>query len=148
MEPECKCIMGDYMTKRMKEWKMTVDLIGAGTEIADDLLIRAEMEAGLEGRADAEQFANGWEDGVCKMGLSEKMRLIDAYFASEPGDKKRKDAHQRMNGAPSKMKNEGRMENCACCMLSFVLYLCFFCKDVNGLIAELRNDLSGLYSRG
>lgn len=26
-----------------------------------------------------------------------------------------------------------------CCTLTFIIYLCFFCKDVNALIQDLRN---------
>ena len=29
-----------------------------------------------------------------------------------------------------------------CCTLTFILYLCYFCKDVDGLIADLRKIIT------
>ncbi len=33
-----------------------------------------------------------------------------------------------------------------CCTLRFIIYLCFFCSDVNKLIADLREIILRIYS--
>ena len=34
-----------------------------------------------------------------------------------------------------------------CCMLAFMLYLCFCCKDVDGLVKDLRRIVLDVYDR-
>ena len=34
-----------------------------------------------------------------------------------------------------------------CCTLAFMLYLCFCCKDVNGLVADLRKNVLDVYEK-
>lgn len=34
-----------------------------------------------------------------------------------------------------------------CCTFTFILYLCFCCKDVEGLVAELRQIVLDVYDR-
>lgn len=35
----------------------------------------------------------------------------------------------------------------SCCMLSFVLYLCFCCKDINGLVRDLKQLILDVYEQ-
>lgn len=37
--------------------------------------------------------------------------------------------------------------NSLCCTLTFIIYLCFFCKDVDALVRDLRNILLDAKSR-
>lgn len=35
----------------------------------------------------------------------------------------------------------------SCCMLSFILYLCFYCKDINGLVRNLKQLILDVYDQ-
>ena len=39
------------------------------------------------------------------------------------------------------VREYGAIGNCNCCTLEFIIYICFFCKDANGLVNDLRNIL-------
>ena len=39
-------------------------------------------------------------------------------------------------------KKYSALGRCECCTLAFIIYICFFCKNVDALIGELREILS------
>lgn len=43
------------------------------------------------------------------------------------------------------VKGGRKQDRCFCCTLSFIIYICFFCSDVNALIEELRSVIMGAY---